>query len=122
MELKTEIYQYLNAFHRGRNYPVRAEYLVNQFQIGLREINEIIRQLRKDGFLIGSAKSPPYGYYLPVTEKEVQEYLGTFKSELFDMLETYNRQKRAKKNYLENLHTGELFNFKTDPAGQAVFV
>ncbi|MDD2653491.1 MAG: hypothetical protein PHI86_00050 [Candidatus Omnitrophica bacterium] len=120
-ELKNKIYDHLNRFCRGRSHPKKATELAGLFQINLREVNDIIRKLRKDGILIGSAKEPPHGYYLPITEEEIKEYLNSFKSELYDMLQTFNRQKRAKKAYLENLQMGDLFNFEPDPAGQLMF-
>lgn len=120
-EFKKDIYNYLYQFCRGRKKPVKASSLADYFQINLRETNEIIRLLRKDGILIGSAKGEPCGYYLPVTEEEVKEYLDTFKSELFDMLQTYNRQKRAKKVFLESRQMEDLFDYKADTAGQLMF-
>ncbi|HOX55176.1 MAG TPA: flagellar protein FliT, partial [Candidatus Omnitrophota bacterium] len=62
-----------------------------------------------------------YGYYLPATKEEIKDYLDTFRNELLDMLQTFNRQKRAKKAYLESLQMEDLFNFEPDPAGQLMF-
>jgi len=118
----SEVYRYLFQFCCGRNKAIKAQVLADQFLVNLREINEEIRCLRKSGALIGSLKEPPYGYYIPADSKEVKEYLDTFQGELFDMLETFNRQKRAKRVFLDSLKSGELFEFKKDTAGQLMFV
>jgi biotin operon repressor len=97
MELKQSIHEYLKVNCFGRGTAAKAEYLANGFNVSLRDVNEAVRQLRKDGYLVGSSKEKPYGYYLPANESEISGYLGTFKSELFDMLKTFNRQKRARK-------------------------
>ncbi|MCX5711895.1 MAG: HTH domain-containing protein, partial [Candidatus Omnitrophica bacterium] len=96
----------------NRSNPIKAATLAAQIGVSLRDINESIRQLRKTGLLIGSSKEPPYGYYIPANEQEAREYLNSFKAELFDMLATYNRQKRAKQSYLDDLRTNDLFKPK----------
>lgn len=73
--------------------------------------------LRKEGKLIGSSKIPPFGYYLPANENEVKDYLHCFKNELLDMLETYNRQRRAQKDYF-NRNQQELFPAAYNVEGQ----
>lgn len=118
MELKQSIHEYLKVNCFGRQKAAKADFLANGFNISLRDINEAVRQLRKDGYLIGSSKGAPSGYYIPATEEEVKNYLDTFKSELFDMLSTFNRQKRAKHAYIENLRTKDLFGYDYDKAGQ----
>lgn len=107
-DLRIQIYTYLTYYAHGRKKAIKAYTLATHYQINVREVNEIIRQLRKEGKLIGSAKEPPYGYYIPATEAESKEYLKTFKSELFDMLGTYNKQKRAQKNRIEQFSQPEF--------------
>jgi biotin operon repressor len=84
----------------GRDRAIKADILAIRFGLSLREINEIVRTLRKQGVLIGSSKIKPFGYYIPANEEESKSYLNTFKSELFDMLETFNAQKRARNNFM----------------------
>ena len=116
------IYQYLCQFHRGKAYAIKARVLADRHGIGLRDVNEEIRLLRKAGVLIGSLKEKPFGYYLPSNEAEAREYLSTFRNELFDMLETYNTQKRAKKIFIDSFHSGDLFQCKPEHSGQLTFV
>ncbi len=117
--LKESIYQHLLDNCRGRSRPARAEDLANKFGFGIRDISQAIRELRLTGILVGSSKEKPFGYYLPITEEEVKNYLDTYKSELFDMLSVYNKQKRARKAHLEDIRNKDLFtNYKSNPAGQ----
>lgn len=118
-DLKHQLISHLKLFACGRVRAIQAKHLAAEFDADIREVNEAIRQLRKEGVLIGSAKEKPYGYYIPVTEVEIREYLGAFRNELFDMLKTFNVQKRAAKSYRDNLHTKDLFQANT--SGQMVF-
>ena len=118
-DLKGELQIYLAQHRRGRHLAITAEALTERFRTSIREINEAVRQLRKAGALIGSTKTKPAGYYIPDTEEETREYLNTFKSELFDMLKTYNIQKRAARQRQESIHQPEFF---PAPRGQLVFI
>lgn len=93
----------------GRHRAVKAQDLANKFQTVLREINEAVRVLRKAGRMIGSSKGSPSGYYVPANEQEIKEYMDSFKHELYDMLDTFNKQKRAKAKHLESLVQDQLF-------------
>lgn len=115
-DLRIQIYTYLTYYAQGRKKAIKANTLATHYQINIREANEIIRQLRKEGKLIGSAKEPPYGYYLPATEEETKEYIKTFRSEMLDMLGTYNKQKRAQKNRIEQFSQPEFI--KESESGQ----
>jgi methionine synthase II (cobalamin-independent) len=117
----SQIYKYLLQSHTGKTNPIKARDLAEKFNKGLREINEEVRQLRKSGVLIGSLKEPPFGYYIPANADEAREYLSAFKDELFDMLDTYNRQKRVRLIFLDSLRMNDLFEFKKDNAGQYSF-
>ncbi len=69
--LKISVLNCLQQGHIGRGNAIKANQLAGRFNIGLRDINEIVRMLRKEGKLIGSSKIPPFGYYLPANENEV---------------------------------------------------
>lgn len=113
--LQDDVFSYLSDHGRGRKSAIKADQIASILGVGLRAVNEAVRQLRKRGLLIGSAKEKPYGYYLPQGPSEIKEYLDTFKSELFDMLETYQKQCRAVKDCLENgQYGGMLFRFDED--------
>lgn len=123
-DIKTSVYDYLITFCKGEDHAVKGKIIANALESNWRVVAGAIRQLRLEGILIGSNKSSdkksskPNGYYLPVTEVEVENYLKTFKGELFDMLHTFNTQKRAKQRYLENIRMGDLFTPKLNLAGQ----
>jgi hypothetical protein len=117
-DLKKDVLDFLMQKCFGRKNAIKAQDLATYFNISLREINSVVRNLRKEGHLIGSSKERPYGYYLPSNESEVKDYLSAFKHELFDMLRTFNLQRRAQKIYLDNLKQIDLFPTQYDQAGQ----
>jgi hypothetical protein len=130
-DLKNRIYQYLQTNCLGENHAKTGAVIAEEYKTTLRTVAEIIRQLRIEGFLVGSSKgsvnahkdSPRRlpGYYIPKTKKEIDSYLQSFKDELFDMLKTYNRQKRARIKFLIEQQTEDLFDYKYNPTGQAEF-
>lgn len=108
-DIKDRIFEYLKLNCFCRLQAVRAGELAKHFEVSLRDINSVIRDLRREGQMIGSSKQPPFGYYIPKNEKEVREYLCSFLSELQDMLTTYHLQKKAQKSFLESLKQTDLF-------------
>lgn len=118
MDTKASVLQYLKIRCLGRDSAVKARDLGTAFGISLRAVNDVVRELRKDGVMVGSSKREPYGYYLPSNSREIKEYLAEFRAELFDMLKTYNIQRRAKDKHLEDLSTGSLFDLKIGETGQ----
>jgi biotin operon repressor len=120
--IKTSVLDYLKLCCNGRIKAVKADVLADRYQTSRREINSVIRDLRKEGHLIGSSKDKPHGYYIPVNEQEVHAYMDTFKSELFDMLETFNRQKRMQRAFIENINHHQLFPTAFNEEGQMELV
>jgi biotin operon repressor len=120
--LQTSVLEYLKLCCHGRVKAVKADVLAERYQTSRREINSVIRDLRKEGNLIGSSKDKPHGYYIPANAKEVLEYMDTFKSELFDMLETFNRQKRMQRAFIENINNHQLFPTSFNEDGQMELV
>ena len=120
-DLRYDVLSYLEAFHRGRKNPIKAKDIASQFNINLRGMNGIIRQLRLQSYVIGSAKEPPFGYYLPATDLEAKTALDTYKDEVLDMLHILNVQKRAVKRFMETKKQPEFFN-KPENKGQLAFI
>jgi biotin operon repressor len=120
--IRTAVLDYLRLFCFGRVKAVKADVLAERYQTSRREINSVIRDLRKEGHLIGSSKDKPHGYYIPANEGEVLQYMDTFKSELFDMLETFNRQKRMQRAFIENVNNHQLFPTAVNQDGQMELV
>jgi len=110
--LHNEVHEFLRKFHVGRHNSIIAAELAKYFDTSVRDINEAIRQLRKSGILVGSAKETPCGYYIPANLTEAEEHLNTFRSELFDMLHTYNHQKRLIKKLIKEAHEQDLFAYR----------
>lgn len=121
-DLKNNILDYLNSFCLGKPQAVKADTLARTFRTSRREVNSVIRELRIDGQLIGSSKEPPHGYFIPITREEAKEYLKAFRNELFDMLRTYNRQRRAQKDLLSDVDNHCLFQEVPSASGQLEFV
>lgn len=119
----SQIFHYLTQFHTGKVRPIKAKDLAVKFNITLRDVNGEVRQLRKAGVLVGSMKGKDSGYYIPANAEEAREYISAFKSELFDMLDTLNRQKRAQKTFVDSFRYKDLFGLKPDKTtGQLTFV
>ncbi|MDI6606521.1 MAG: hypothetical protein QME65_05230 [Candidatus Omnitrophota bacterium] len=116
---KVAIYEYLNRYCQGKPNAVKAKALAGTFSMRIRDVADYIRALRKSGILIGSSKEPPCGYYIPAGEEETKEYLNTFKSELFDMLQTFNAQRRARRQIIEQgQYKNRLIETRADADGQ----
>jgi hypothetical protein len=130
-DLKNQIHRYLCLYAHGASHAKTGKSIADQFHTNWRTVAAVIRQLRIDGVLIGSRKGnnrPSLtsfrelpGYYIPETTQEANDYLQTFKAELFDMLTTYNRQKKAKQRITENQKSEDLF-YKTNASGQKELV
>ena len=100
------VYEFLMARCKGAGSSVKAKHLAERFTMSLRDINHVIRNLRNKGVLIGSLKTPPFGYYIPVTAEEITTFMDVFKHEMFSMMRTFNiMQKSARELKLEGLQT-----------------
>lgn len=108
-DIEQKVFQYLSSRCVGRSNSIKANMLAEIFHSNIREVNEAVRSLRKQGRLIGSSKQPPFGYFIPSTDNEIKDYLNSFKSELFDMLSTFNKQKRAVNAHFSNRNYDDLF-------------
>jgi biotin operon repressor len=115
---KPLIQDYLQTFCLGRQRAVKADVLALNFCTSRREVNSLIRDLRKNGHLIGSAKEQPYGYYIPISQEEVKDCLDTFRSEVMDMLHTYNQLRRAQRELIDNVNNHQLFPAEFNESGQ----
>ncbi len=113
------IYQYLFRYCRGKVKAIKADDLARQFNITRRDINDEIRNLRRAGALIGSSRQEPFGYFVPNCREEAKEFMGAYRNEVYDMLVTYNRMKRAQRNYL-NSKTQEDFNWEHIDTGSVM--
>lgn len=121
-QIKNHVFDYLNSFCLGRARSAKADDLARIFNSSRREINNVIRELRKEGRIVGSSKEKPFGYYIPITPEEVREYLNSFRNELFDMLHTYKLQRRAQRSFIENINSKSLFPTEFNDAGQMELV
>jgi hypothetical protein len=123
-QIKNDVIKYLESFCRGRKSAVKADRLAQIHGVNIRVINNVIRELRRSGILIGAAKERPFGYYIPENDQEADACLGAFKGELFDMLETYNTLKSAWAKFKDsqNYPSEELFPIEVDECGQMQLV
>lgn len=121
------LYTYLTVHARGPENACKARVLAEAFDTEIRTIADTIRNLRTQGYIIGSRKAikkasssthAKIGYWIPTNETEVQECLDCYESELRDMLFVFKCMRRSKHHYLEDLRTRNLFEHTFNHAGQ----
>lgn len=84
--------------HVGKENAISAEDLSNQFNIGERELREIISTIRKSGELRKIIASCNHGYYIPTAE-EFAAANRRLESQAFSLLKVaYANKKKAAKD------------------------
>jgi len=79
----------LETRHVGRHNAIKARNLASVVGENERTVRAAISQARKDGALILSAISPPYGYFVAETAEEWREFRHqNLRSRALDILET----------------------------------
>ena len=90
------------SFHRGRLNPITRTDLVNAVRMygaSERQIREQIKQLRRAGYLIGSAPGSGGGYYLITSLDEFNDFMHTeYMAKIKDMSETATAMKQTAKD------------------------
>lgn len=82
------------GYHHGRSAAIGREDLVSQvkrlgFACHERQLREMIKQLRRDGHLIGSAPGEDGGYYLISCKEEYDDFIASeFRAKIVDMEQT----------------------------------
>lgn len=104
---KQTVYHHL-LMHSRKN-PIKAADLAAIVGLSLRDINDVIRQMRKSGVMVGAEKRAPYGYYIPGSIEEARECIRGFRSEMFDMIRTHQKMRRAYREFVENYKSSDLF-------------
>lgn len=103
------------SFHQGKGNAIgRMEMVEAAARMGMRvherQLRECIKQLRRQGHLIGSLAGEAGGYYLIATQKEYQEFKRTeFLAKIADMSETLSAMDRAAQAQFGNAIQGTLF-------------
>jgi hypothetical protein len=72
--LMDRVIEVLSERHTGRANAIKVPDLAEQLGERDREVREAARQARRDGVLLLSATSPPYGYFIAETEEEWIEF------------------------------------------------
>jgi len=62
------------GFLSGSSKPIKARILAQRLDVGERTVRHLIRDLIAQGFLIASTMDPPYGYFVPRTERQRRRY------------------------------------------------
>jgi len=88
-DLQERILALLEERHAGRNHAIKARDLAKKLGESERVVRAAISQARKDGALILSAISPPYGYFVAENVKEWREFRNSnLRPRALDILET----------------------------------
>lgn len=69
-----ELEKLLWEFLQGSSEPIKAKVFAARLHISERMVRRLIRDLIAQGFLIASTMEPPYGYFIPQSEKEKRRY------------------------------------------------
>ncbi|MGB3341304.1 MAG: HTH domain-containing protein [bacterium] len=89
-----EMEQMLWEFLKGSSQPIKTKVLAARLNTNERMIRRLIRDLIAQGFLIASSMEPPYGYFVPKSNKERERYSRQLKSrirEIAKRLEDFDR-------------------------------
>ena len=88
-DLQNRVLAYLEERHVGRNRAIKARVLAARLGERERVVRAAISQARKDGALILSAISPPYGYFVADNVQEWREFRNSnLRPRALDILET----------------------------------
>ena len=109
--IKQTVYHHLLT--HSRQNPIKAADLAALVGITLRDINEVVRIMRKSGVMVGAEKRKPYGYYIPGSAEEAKECIRGFRSEMFDMIRTYQRQRKEYWRYVNSQQSKDLFELNS---------
>lgn len=63
----------LLAYYKGRDNAITARFISRVVSTSERTVRQIISDLRRRGYPIGSSPNPPSGFYLPATRAEAEE-------------------------------------------------
>jgi len=86
----------LEESHVGRQNAIKARVLARKLGEPERVVRATIQALRKDGALILSAISPPYGYFVAETAEEWREFRHqNLRARALDILETDKAMAKA---------------------------
>lgn len=103
------------AEHRGREAAIGREALVRELKARSciaheRQVREQIKQLRREGNLIGSAPGSDGGYYLITTQAEYEEFdRQEFEAKISDMAQTRAAMNKAARQMFGQATQASLF-------------
>jgi hypothetical protein len=89
------------SLHIGRDHAIGGQALTTTagllgFPCQDRQVREAIKQLRRDGHLIGSAAGDNGGYFLIASHQEFEDFASsTFRAQIVDMSETLKAMQSA---------------------------
>jgi len=90
----------------GRQNAIKADVLATCLGTTWRKVQAAIAELRNEGVFVASSRTArPRGLYLPATEEERRNALGSFRRATLSQITTYNRLKRAR--FLAVRHAGQ---------------
>jgi len=109
-DLASQLLELLKRRCYGRASAVRAANLAVTLGTSWRHVAKAVEELRNAGIFVASARTrKPRGLYLPATEAERHNALGSFRRATITQITTYNRLKRARRLRVTDGDQPELF-------------
>jgi len=97
-DLAKRVLELLRRHAVGRARAIKADALARTAGTSWRQIQAAVEELRNAEVFIASARTgSPRGLYLPATEQEQHDALGSFRRATLTQITTYNRLKRARR-------------------------
>ena len=82
LELKDRIVEILHREAVGAETAVEVRSLAVRAAAPMREVRAMVAELRLEGVPVASSVRPPYGYFIPATEREASETISQLQSRI----------------------------------------
>lgn len=109
MDLRLSLWNKLNAEHVGESAACTQKSLAAYFRVNPEQIRDAIKSLRRDGYLIASMCKAPFGYFIPLTDAEVERYITQLESGIDEKARTLEVQREAAKAKFPNVRLERTF-------------
>lgn len=97
-DFANEVLRILQEHAVGRRNAIRADVIASLIGTTWRKVEKAVEELRNRGVFVASARTGrPRGIFLPASDAEMQDALGSFRRATITQITTYNRLKRARR-------------------------
>jgi len=117
-DLTDHVLDVLRTHAGGRQNAIRADVVASILGTTWRRIMKAVEQLRRRGVFVASARTGrPRGLYIPASDAEMHDALGSFRRAALSGIRTYNGLKRARRSALRDAGQRRLFAKQGAPEG-----